>query len=132
MDLKNYGLKNTKTREKILQILEESQDPLTAEEIYKLNIDDESNLSTVYRTLTSFCDKNMLVKEIRNDGKAIYSLKKQDHHHVLICTKCHKKIYLDKCPYQAIKNEILNETGFLIENHNIELYGICKECIAKL
>ena len=44
MDLKSHGLKRTKIREKIWNILDNSQDPLTAEDIYKLNLGIEVNL----------------------------------------------------------------------------------------
>lgn len=129
MDLRSHGLKNTKTRENIIKILENSSDPLTAEDIYKLNTNDDANLSTIYRTLTTFCDKLLLSKEIRQDGTAVYMIKKPTHQHILICSKCHKKIYLNKCPFEIVKNEIYNETGFKIDTHSIELYGKCKDCI---
>ena len=67
MDLKSHGLKRTKIREKIWNILDNSQDPLTAEDIYKLNLGIEVNLSTIYRTLTSFYEKRLLTKKLRND-----------------------------------------------------------------
>ena len=37
MDLSNFGLKNTKARECLINLLKESKDPKTAEELY-LNI----------------------------------------------------------------------------------------------
>lgn len=131
INLKDFGLKNTKSREHILQILENSKEPLTAEDIYKQVIDDGLNLSTVYRTLTSFVEQSIVYKEIDKDGKAVYIIIKGDHKHVLICVKCGKHIYLDDCPYKEINEQILNKTGFLVENHNIEIYGLCNKCQKK-
>ena len=131
MDLKSHGLKRTKIREKIWNILDNSQDPLTAEDIYKLNLGIEVNLSTIYRTLTSFYEEGLLTKELRNDGKTAFLIKKDTHKHILICSICHKKTYLNKCPFELVKEMVLKETGFLIQNHNIELYGICNECQKK-
>ena len=34
MDLSNFGLKNTKARECLINLLKESKDPKTAEELY--------------------------------------------------------------------------------------------------
>lgn len=132
MSLKDCSLKQTKVRKKILQILEQARFPLTAEEIYKLDLVKDVNLSTIYRNLNTFYEHNIIEKEIRNDGRAVFSLIKDDHVHVLICSKCHKKIYLRRCPFETIKNEILLETGFLVQNHNIELHGICKNCQNKV
>ena len=69
MKLLDYGLKSTKTRERILQILDSSKDPLTAEDVYKKIIDENINLSTVYRTLSTFADKGIVIKDVLNDGK---------------------------------------------------------------
>ena len=33
-----------------------------------------------------------------------------------------------ECPYTEINKEIEQSTGFKIEDHNIELYGLCKTC----
>lgn len=131
MNLQNFGLKQTKTRQKLLEIMKKLQDPITAEEAYKLLLDDEINLSTVYRTLTTFCERGLIKKEIRKDGKATYLYIREKHHHVLICIKCNSKIYLDDCPFLQMNKEIYNKTGFVLDNHNIELYGTCKSCNEK-
>ncbi len=128
MKLANFGLKETKTRRKILTLLENSKEPMTAEDIFKVLLEDEINLSTVYRTLNSFISRNLISKEIRQDGIAVYHYITSEHHHVLICTKCNKKIFLDDCPYQEIDRSIYEKTGFSIKHHNIELYGLCKDC----
>lgn len=128
MDFKNYGLKSTKIRQNIFKILKDSKTPLTAEDIYKIYSCEEVNLSTIYRTLTTFYTKNIVTKEMRNDGKSAYHLNQETHQHILICSKCNKIIYLNKCPFETMKQEVLKETGFLLQNHNIELHGICINC----
>lgn len=130
MDLTNFGIKNTKARECLLKILKYNKDPITAEELYLKMPQGLTNLSTVYRSLHTFCDVGVVSKEIRPDGKSLYSYLGHEHHHVLICIKCNKKIYLTDCPYKKINDEIYQKTGFLIDNHHIELYGYCKDCQA--
>ncbi len=131
INLKDFGLKSTKSREQILKILESSDSPLTADQIYNLLCDKDINLSTVYRTLTSFTDESIIHKEIDNDGKALYMIIKQEHKHVLVCIKCGKHIYLKDCPYKEANMKILKENNFLVENHNIEIYGLCEKCQKK-
>lgn len=131
INLKDFGLKSTKSRQHILDILENTKTPLTAEDIYKEVIDDGLNLSTVYRTLTSFVDQSIVYKEIDKNGKAVYMIIKGEHKHVLICVKCGKHIYLNDCPYKEVNEKIFNDTGFEVENHNIEIYGLCKNCQKK-
>jgi len=128
MKLLDYGLKSTKTRERILQILDFSKDPLTAEDVYKKIIDENINLSTVYRTLSTFVEKGIVIKDVLNDGKSAYSLKREKHHHVLVCNKCGKKIYLTVCPFKEAYKDIYKDTGFKVQDHSMAVYGLCSEC----
>ena len=131
MELKDFNLKYTKAREKILRLLESSTDPLSAFDMFYLLDDKTINLSTIYRTLQTFEEKGMIIKDVRVDHKCVYTIKKAHHNHILICTKCNKKIYLNTCPFHEVYENIYDETGFLVNDHNMELYGICKECQIK-
>ena len=128
INLNDFGIKSTKSRKLILNIVENANEPITAEEIYKQIEKEKINLSTVYRTLSSLHNLHIINKEIDKDGRALYMMIKNNHKHVLICTKCGSKIYLKECPYTEINKEIEQSTGFKIEDHNIELYGLCKIC----
>lgn len=129
--LKHKNLKTTKSREKILDIIKNSELPINAEEIYKLCLSEDSgiNLSTIYRTLNTLVKNQILIKQVRQNGVAYYQENKHDHKHLLICTKCNKKITLDICPLEQLLNNIAKETKFKITAHNIELYGLCTKCI---
>jgi Fur family transcriptional regulator, ferric uptake regulator len=128
INLNDFGIKTTKSRKLILTIIENSNEPITAEDIYKQILNEGINLSTVYRTLTSLHELHIINKEIDKDGRALYMMIKENHKHVLICTKCGLKIYLKECPYTIVNQEIEKTTGFKIEDHNIELYGLCDKC----
>lgn len=127
--LKQCGLKKTGTREKIIAALSKAKAPLTADEIYR-NCQGV-NLSTVYRTVNAFYVEGLLNKEINNDGTASFSLIKEEHKHVLVCTKCHKRVYIDECPYKEANQEILDKTGFSVTNEHTEIYGVCESCRKK-
>ena len=71
MDLTNFGIKNTKARECLLKILKYNKDPITAEELYLKMPQGLTNLSTVYRSLHTFCDVGVVSKEISPDGKSL-------------------------------------------------------------
>lgn len=129
IDLKSCGLKKTKSREKIISLLEKSLSPVSAEEIFRKA--GGINLSTVYRTLESLYQNGYLNKEVGNDGKAVFSIPKERHRHVLVCTKCHKRIYIDECPYEGANKDVLDKTGFLITNERTEIYGVCQDCRKK-
>lgn len=125
--LKQAGLKSTKPRIDILKILEHANNPLTAEEIFSRLNNKDINLSTVYRTLNTFKENNIVKKEVNKKKENIFSLVGEDNH-ILVCVKCHKKMVLKGCPYHEANEELEKETGFLIQDHNTEIYGVCPDC----
>jgi len=131
--LKNYGLKVTKPREAILDILSRSGHGLDAESIRDEAEKDDLfiNLSTVYRTLELLGNLGIIEKFDLGEKKYNYVLKKETHMHTLTCEICHRTVDLD-CPMIKIEELINRETGFSIMEHHLELKGLCRECSEKL
>lgn len=131
--LKAANLKTTKKRMIILSVLNNSDSPLTSEDILEqaskeVNI----NLSTVYRALNALTEKNILLKQLSNDGKTYYQINNREHKHQLICSLCNKVVLVNCCPLKKFENDLCDETGFTITSHNLEFTGICPECAKKL
>lgn len=106
---------------------------MTAEQIYLgLAAGTSSiNLSTVYRILDSFVEKQLLTRSFLIDGnKSLYEINSHSHRHYLICTGCRRRVEINTCPLHRLEKEMEQETGFRIEAHRLELYGICPECSA--
>ncbi|SFR78775.1 Fur family transcriptional regulator [Anaeromicropila populeti] len=128
--LQSHQLKVTKNRMIILTILENSILPLTAEDIYDTCLKTtKMNYSTVYRTLSVLYDKGILLKTYNLDGILSYKLNSNDHKHFLTCTKCNKSIPIAFCPLTALETNLAEETGFQITGHNLEITGLCPDCI---
>ena len=124
---KANGVKVTKARLLIYDLLKESDRSVTADYIYSKC--KEINLSTVYRTLEVFLEKDLVDKFELGDGKSSYKLKNRNiHKHILECDLCHKEIEVP-CPMQQIEELLRNQTGFKVKEHNLTLKGICEECI---
>lgn len=122
-------MKKTKTREAIKKLFVEKNSPLTANDIYKELKDQNITLSTIYRTLDTFEESGLIKRDVSLHKKeAIFTLKELEHGHILECIKCHKRIYLDYCPFHEVNEEIQEKTGFALEDENHILYGICKSC----
>ena len=124
-------LKRTKTREKVKEILENSNIPMSAADIYEKLKDDGITLSSIYRTLDTFTSEDIVVKDIDNNGTAMYSMHKENHCHYLECKTCHNKIKLDYCPYHNVNKRIKNKTKFEVDEQNVILYGTCENCQKK-
>lgn len=126
------GMKKTRQREAVFQILINAKEPLSAHEIYrrmdKEQISDHYAISTVYRALTVFEEKGLVVKStLMGEDTAVYAWNHGAHRHYAICLKCHKLVPLQSCPFEHMDMHT-NDEDFQITGHKIELYGYCKKC----
>ena len=129
-ELQARGLKLTKQRLAIIKVLNTSQIPLTAEEMF-LRIrekNDNTSLATVYRNLKTLVTAGLVVKSGLLEDKAQYRLASKPHSHDLICLGCHKVVELTQCPLDCLNEFIGEKEGFTVTEHRIELYGYCREC----
>ncbi len=126
------GMKMTRQRLKIIEILRKAPGEMSAEEILREAKADYPSmaLTTVYRNLDALLLNRCLSKTICGDGAARYEYKENSHvhRHYLICMDCNKKIELTGCPINALERGIAEETGFEVTGHNLEIYGYCKAC----
>lgn len=125
--LKNHGLKTTKTRATILELLEKNS-PLSAEQIYENLKNKKIKISSIYRNLSTFLEEGLILKSVGMDNISYYQLNSIHHKHQLICTNCKKTIIIDDCPIHKIEHDLEKNTGFKITSHSFEFSGICKDC----
>ncbi len=129
--LKEKGYKFTNQRKTIIEIFLSSQKHLlTAAQIY-----DETrqknlplNYSTVYRNLETLLECGLVKRVSLQDGTASYEYNRHQHHHHLICLKCHDAEMIDYCPYEDINRYIQEHTTFYPVEHRFEIYGYCEKC----
>lgn len=129
--LNKNGLKYTKQRELVLEVIEKSGKPVTAEQIFlKLeNIDRTVNLSTVYRTLSILTGKGLIIKtDFEEDNKSLYEINHMEHKHYAVCLGCKKMFSLDDCPFEEYEKKIEDKTGFNVVGHKLEIFGYCENC----
>lgn len=129
------NIKRTRQREAVYDILVNTDEPLSAAEIYRRleQSQPSSNfaISTVYRALSVFEENGLVSKSmLMGDDTAVYAWDHGTHRHYAICLKCHKRVPLQSCPFEHAKMSTGNEE-FQITGHKIELYGYCKQCNIK-
>ncbi len=128
------GYKMTPQRKEILQIFVDHPEHLSAEDVYDLLREKESEigLATVYRALDLLSKLGILVQIDFGDGCARYELNTADpnvhHHHHLICVKCKKVIEFDEDLLDELEEVISRKSGFQILNHEVKFFGYCKDC----
>ena len=133
--LEEKNLKKTSHRLLILDILKKSERFLSADDVY-MNVTKEDkgiSLSTVYIILETFTGKGIVsAVNVEFSKKVLYELSHETHGHRLICTNCHKVVYVEECPVHTFEDKIRKEYDFDIKRHKLDFYGLCKECQAEL
>lgn len=132
--LKRSGLKNTKCRAAILEIMEQNGQPVTADRLFRQLIEKglTVSLSTVYRTLEALAANNIVTKlNIMGEDKAFYEYSPMGHRHYLVCLGCKEIRAIDYCPLQAYEETLKTETDYEIFGHKLHFYGYCPECRKK-
>lgn len=135
--LKANGLKVTNQRIAILEVLEDRPgEHLTAEEIYGFVKEKypEIGLATVYRTIQMLTELEVIDKLNLDDGFVRYEIGNREkegchHHHHLICQNCHSVLTFEDDLLEVLEERIQKSLGFKVVDHEVKLYGYCKECI---
>lgn len=130
-ELKEMGLKATGPRLRILNLFETcGERHLTAEDVYRLLLAEQIDigLATVYRVLTQFEQAGILTRHHFESGKAVFEMNHGGHHDHFVCVKCGKVEEFYDPELEKQQETIATRHGFEIQEHELYLYGICKDC----
>ncbi|NRB71384.1 MAG: ferric iron uptake transcriptional regulator [Xanthomonadales bacterium] len=123
--LRDVGLKVTKPRLKILELLERRRfKHMTADDIYReLNRHgDDMGLATVYRVLNQFEAVGLIIKHNFEGGQAYYEMDSGGHHDHMVCIETGKVMEFVNEEIEALQHKIAEEAGYEIEDHSLVIY----------
>ena len=125
------GLKFTPQREAVLKVLKDSRAYLSINRIHGRvkELLPGTGLATVYRSLETLVDLELAVKVHLEDGCHSYALAPEGHRHPIVCTDCSKVIEYTECPIENLSKKVSKDTGIPIQNHFLQLFGKCEDCI---
>jgi Fe2+ or Zn2+ uptake regulation protein len=85
-------------------------------------------LVTVYRTLDLLSALAFVRRIHTEDGCHGYAVANHGHHHHLICRRCGTAVEFEGCELSPFLTRVSRQTGFVIEDHLLELVGVCAAC----
>jgi len=87
--------------------------------------------ATVHRTLKLFAECGIAAERNFGDGSGRFELMHgEEHHDHLICTSCSLIIEFENPQIEKLQEKVAKEHNFTIDNHRLELYGLCSTCAA--
>lgn len=85
--------------------------------------------ATVFRTLDLLAEQGDLERIDLPSGEHAYvSCAPHEHHHHVVCRQCGKSVDVIDPGLQAVVRAIGERSGFRIDSHRLELFGLCPEC----
>ena len=128
--LKSLDFRITPQRLAVLRILAASEDHPTAEQIFeKVKVEfPTTSLATIYKTIALLKGLNEVLELGFPDGSNRYDGNKPFPHPHVICTRCRKIMDPELMSLDELKDEISKKTGFRIQHHRLDFFGVCQEC----
>jgi Fur family transcriptional regulator, ferric uptake regulator len=129
--LKKSRLKQTAQREVVLRALLEGPRYVTMDELVVLvqKRDRGIGYSTVYRGMKLFCECGLAKEHHFLYGKTCFEHSVDGApHDYLICKQCGRVQEFSNPLIQAVQEKVSKELDFKLQEHRVELYGICATC----
>lgn len=131
--LQRSGLKITKQRKLILQVLTATSSHPEAMDLFKevRKVDKDISLSTVYRTMRALEEQGCIQRHSFAGGPARFEAIGQAHHDHLIDVDSGQIIEFHSTLLERLQKQISEELGYDLVSHRLELYGRAKPGIKK-
>lgn len=121
--------RKTSQRTAIEQVFLDEDRPLSIGEILRLGRTrvESLNQATVYRNLKLLADSGWLRQINHPTMGPLYERTGKAHHHHFHCRDCNRVFELPGC---SLNHEDAAPEGFIVEDHDIFLFGVCPSCAA--
>jgi Fur family transcriptional regulator, ferric uptake regulator len=86
--------------------------------------------ATIFRTLDVLTELHAVERLDLPSGEHAYVACEPAHHHHVICSNCGASTDVDDAGWRSVVRDIETKTGYLIDDHRLELFGRCRTCRA--
>ncbi|MFC1871226.1 Fur family transcriptional regulator [Chloroflexota bacterium] len=130
LKLSEHGYRLTPQRLMILSAIKNSDDHISAEEIYAQVVAKYPyvNISTVYRTMELLKGLGLVTETDLGEGRVRYHPVDKGQHHHLVCQECGGIIDLDESVLAPVRDLLLQEYGFIADLKHLAIFGRHVNC----
>ena len=86
--------------------------------------------ATVFRTLEVLAELGAVERLDLPSGEHAYVVCQRAHHHHVVCSRCGRTSEIDDAGLRVVVSEIARRTGYRVDDHRLELFGLCPACLA--
>lgn len=119
----------TRQREAVLRVIRESENHMTASEIFEAarKVLPSISYATVYNSLKYLKDSGLVNEISFGNGASRYDRETDRHDHA-ICTECGKLVDFDLTVTSNLVRAAVRKTRFKPESIHLTLRGVCPDC----
>jgi Fur family ferric uptake transcriptional regulator len=84
--------------------------------------------ATVFRSIELLESVGVVERLELQDGSHAYISCVPTHHHHVICARCARATEIGDVGLGALAREVARRTGYRVDEHRLELFGLCPAC----
>ncbi len=130
--LDRAGYRLTEPRRALAILIADQDGHFTAAELVTAARDRRLGIgrATVFRTLDALEEIGAIERLDLPSGEHAYVGCEAAHHHHIVCSRCGRTVEIDDAGLRPVVREVTRETGFRVDEHRLELFGVCPACLA--
>src|SRR5262245_47081682 len=86
--------------------------------------------ATVFRSLDVLADLGLVERLDLPSGEHAFVACEAAHHHHIVCSSCGRSTEVDDNGLEAVATAIERQSGYRVDTHRLELFGLCPTCRA--
>jgi Fe2+ or Zn2+ uptake regulation protein len=130
--LQANGYRQTAPRQAVVEIIAASQRVLSPLEVYEIARAGYPKLGlvTVYRTIERLEELGLLQRVHQPSGCQGFIAASSGHQHLLICQGCGLVEFFssDQEKIESLMTDVAEKSGYSIQEHWLQLFGVCTNC----
>lgn len=128
--LERAGYRLTRSRRVVAELVAEQKGHFTAADLIGASRDrgDRVGRATVFRAIETLGELGLVERIDPPNGDHAYIACAPTHHHHVVCSMCSRSVEVTDLGMDRILDEVARRTGFAIDEHRVELYGLCPAC----
>jgi Fur family ferric uptake transcriptional regulator len=126
------GYRLTEPRRALARLIEARQGYFTADDLVteshrrRLGV----GRATVFRSLDILADLGLVERLDLPTGEHAFVACQPAHHHHVVCSRCGRSTDVGDSGMGQLLAEISRKSGYRLETHRLELFGVCPSCQA--
>lgn len=130
--LQENGYRLTEARRAVVEIVAATNRALSPLEVFDLARERNPALGlvTVYRTLEKLEELHLIQRVHQPQGCQAFIAASRTHQHLLLCQNCGEVKFFEGDDLDSLIATISKKTGYQIQEHWLQLFGLCENCRA--